>query len=427
MSKSKYKQYPIWVKAAVSMTGRPDLFHDLDIPRTTANYWIKHGYTSDDPIVGSLTAVINESRSELNRLNKNLKEKEALMKLVQDVFEIFGFHLRWKHIDSADAKSRILTAIATAMNSASREACFQTIGLSLSRYKRWRREQRGCGLEEIKICPKQAGNQLTFYEVQTMKNLVTSTEYSHFPIRSLHYFAKREKILFCSYTTWRKYIDQYAWKRPRKKPRTKMKRVGLRAKRPNEIWHLDVSYFILPNKTKCFIQAIIDNYSRYVVAWQVLPSYDGSKTGALVYKAIERVLKKKSSKLHLIVDGGGENKSRSVTKLEEEGFFTKQVALFEISYSNSMVETLFRSLKHNYLFHKDIVTLASLRKHVEFWMTDHNERIPHSSFQGETPLERFNKTWSKRDEIRIFIGQREAIKLRIQQNQKVTCQLCEIA
>src|SRR5208282_3428910 len=101
------------------------------------------------------------------------------------------------------------------------------------------KRDRGCGLTEMKICPKQAGNQLTFQEVQKMKNLVTATEYGHFPIRSLHYFAKREKILFCSYSTWRKYIDQYGWKRPRKKPRAKMIRIGLRAKRPNEIWHLD--------------------------------------------------------------------------------------------------------------------------------------------------------------------------------------------
>lgn len=46
----------------------------------------------------------------------------------------------------------------------------------------------------------------------------------------------------------------------------KKRKIGIRADHPNEIWHLDVSYFILPDKSKCFIQAIIDNYSRYVIA-----------------------------------------------------------------------------------------------------------------------------------------------------------------
>jgi transposase InsO family protein len=105
----------------------------------------------------------------------------------------------------------------------------------------------------------------------------------------------------------------------------------------------------MPNKTKYFIQAIIDNYSRYVVAWQVLESFDGSKTGDLIKKALERTVAPKSKHLKLMVDGGGENRSKSVNKLEDQGLFEKLVARFEISYSNSIVETLFRSLKHNYL------------------------------------------------------------------------------
>ncbi len=126
---------------------------------------------------------------------------------------------------------------------------------------------------------------------------------------------------------------------------------------------------------------------------------------------------KERGKLRLIVDGGGENRSQSVDHLENRGHFRKQIAHFEISYSNSMVETLFRSLKHNYLFHQEIRSLVSLRKHVDFWFKEHNERIPHSSFNGETPVERFRKTWSRENEIRILVRSQEAIKLRIQENQ----------
>src|ERR1035438_419520 len=162
---------------------------------------------------------------------------------------------------------------------------------------------------------------------------VTSKEVLHFPIRSLHYFAKREGTLLCSYSTWRKYIDQYSWKRPRKKKRKEGRKIGIRAKWPNEIWHLDVSYFILPDGTKCFIQAIIDNYSRYVLAWQVLTSYDGERTALLLEEALKKAaqLKSKSTHLELIVDGGGENKANAVQKLEGQGHFKKLVARFHIS------------------------------------------------------------------------------------------------
>lgn len=425
MDTCKYKKYAPSVKAAISLTGIVDLFPDLDIPRTTANYWIDSSLDTDDHIVKALTGAINEMKNELKLSRQQVAEHRALVQLLKHVFFVLGFRLRWKHIDEAQTRSQILDAVATTMTSASRSSCLDAVELSLSRYKRWRRE-RNCKLTKVKACPLGAPNQLTFKEVQTMKSLVTAKEYAHFPIRSLQYFAKKSGILFCSYTTWHKYIEQYKWKRPYKKYRPKLRKIGIRAKRPNEIWHLDVSYFVLPNKTKCFIQAIIDNYSRYVIAWQVLDSYDGSTTAALLSEALRRTysLYNKSERLKLIVDGGGENRSNEVKDLETKGLFTKQVAHFEISFSNSMVETLFRSLKHNYLFHQEITALPSLRRHAGFWFKEHNEKIPHTAFNGETPLERYNQTWSKSDEIRILISQKEAIRLRIKENQKVTCEVC---
>lgn len=426
---NRYKKYDPAIKAAIAMTGRADLFPNLHIPRMTALHWVKHGCNDvEDPILESMIEAINDVKKEGVDANRILAEKESIISLLLETYKILGFQIRWKHIDSSERKMKILNAVEAAMKTASREECLATLGLSLSRYKRWRRERRGCGVSGVKSCPRGSANQLTQKEIQTMRNLVTSKNFSHFPIRSLHFYAKRESILACSYSTWRKYIDHFKWKRPRKQFRERKRRIGLRAKHPNEIWHLDVSYFILPDKTKLFIQAIIDNYSRYVVAWQVMDSYDGSKTGELLQKAIEFTTKPaKGEKLRLIVDGGGENRSRSVNRLEGRGHFRKQVARFEISYSNSMVESLFRSLKHNYLFHQEIQSLSSLKKHSDFWLKEHNEKIPHSSFNGETPAERFRNTWTRENEIRIFVRQQEAVKLRIQENQNVFCESCEVA
>lgn len=338
-----------------------------------------------------------------------------------------GFKLRWKHIDSIKTRDKILEAIATAMTETHLNICLEHLDLSLSRYKRWNREKRGCGLPNIKVCPKgNRLNQLTFEEVQVMRHYVTADEFSYFPIRSLHYFAKRQGTLFCSYSTWTKYIDQYKWLRPRKIPVEKPERLGIRAKRPNEIWHMDVSHFILPNGKTCYIQAIIDNYSRYVLSWQVLESYDGSKTAALLKRALAKV-NISGSGLSVMVDGGGENKSHAVTDLEAQGHFTKVVAQFEISFSNSIVEALFRQLKNNYLYHKDIYTYKSLSRHTSFWFNKHNDVIPHTAFKGETPLERFSQSRDKEEEIRILVGHEDAIKLRIKNNQKIFCQMCEVA
>jgi putative transposase len=376
-----------------------------------------------------MTEAINKSTEKCEALELAQADQRALVRLLKDVFEVLEVGLEWKHIESAKTRARIIGAVSRAMQHSSRNSCLEAIGISLSRYKRWRRDSRGCGIPNTRSCPKGNINQLTSQELKTMKNLVTSLEFAHFPIRSLHFHAKRESLLFCSYSTWRKYITEFNWKRPRKLTRERKYRVGIRAKLPNEIWHLDLSYFTLPNKKKCFIQAIVDNYSRYVVAWQVLESFDGSLTGNLVKMALEKTIyleEKKNPKLRLLVDGGGENKGESVNSLEQQGDFRKEVAQFEIIYSNSIVEAVFRSLKHNYLFHKDVTTFSALARHVDIWFKDHNEKIPHTAFNGETPLERFNRSWNKENEVRIIISHQAATKLRIKENQKVSCSQCEV-
>ena len=424
----RYKKYDPSVRFAIALTGNAKLFPELKIARSTANSWAKAGLVEMDLSHQPLVTALSESKAEISRLQYQTAERTALILLLRDLVKILGFDLARKQVTSPEVKNQILDSIEAAMLGASREACLKAVGLSLSRYKRWRRDRRGCALEELRSCPRRNANQLNFSEIQTMRSLVTSSEYGHFPIRSLHFFAKREGLLFCSYSTWRRYIERFNWKRPRKMFRAKRRRIGIRAAHPNEIWHLDVSYFVLPNKTKCFIQAVVDNYSRFVIAWQTHESFDGAKTHLLLKEAIARTQnsqKANTRQRELIVDGGGENRSREVRALEEEGHFKKRVARFEISFSNSIVETVFRSLKNNYLYHQEITSFSSFKRHVDFWFREHNERIPHASFSGETPKEKYNLTWNQTEELKIIVAQKTAIDLRIKQNQKLSCSICK--
>ena len=421
---SKYASHDPIIKALISKTGKVDLFPNLKIPRTTALYWIEQGYEISDPLLDSLATVISESNDRELESIKLLNESKSVEKLLKEVFETFGHKLAYKQIESKEIREKILTSVKTALSNARLSQCLKAIDLSLSRYKRWKREKRGCGLEVVKFCPRYSQNQLTFNEIELMRDFVTSKKYSHFPVRSLHFYAKREGILFCTYSTWTKYIDQYGWLRPRKKRRKKYERTGIRAKHPNQIWHLDVSYFIFPDGKKAYIQAVIDNYSRYVLAWHILPSYDGAQTTTLLQNALHQSTGKK---LSLIVDGGSENKGPGVKRLEDEGYFKKKVAQFEISFSNSIVEALFRSMKNNYLYHQEIKSFSSLKKHTDFWFKEYNEKIPHTSFSGETPLERFKDSWKMNSEVRIQVAHEEAMKLRIKHNKMVFCKLCDVA
>lgn len=424
----RYRKYDATVKAAISMTGRPNLFPEMKIPKMTALHWIRTEFETSDPVLSGLAIALNEARRESEELKNTLLELQAIVALLHYVHKVLEHKIQWKHISSPDVRGKILDAIQITIETVPRDRCLGEIGLSLSRYKRWRRERRICGYTKAVPCPKWIANQLTLNEIQTMKRLVTSREFAHFPIESLHYYAKREGLLFCAYSTWRKYIELYGWRRERLEYPKPKKKLGIRANAPNEIWHLDLSYWPIPGLRNLYIQVVVDNYSRYAIAWQVLDSYDGSKTATLIKKALLTVAKirKKKKMLDLLVDGGGENKSKKVTELQPLHQFRKRVARFEIEETNAVVESVFRSLKNNYLYHqKGVITVAALTRHVDFWFSEHNKKIPHTAFKGETPWERFNGTWSKKDEIRLLVNHESAVKLRIQENQKVFCEECD--
>ena len=44
-------------------------------------------------------------------------------------------------------------------------------------------------------------------------------------------------------------------------------KVGLRAYAPNELWHVDVTIIRLLDGTKAYLHAVIDNFSRRILAW----------------------------------------------------------------------------------------------------------------------------------------------------------------
>jgi len=91
----------------------------------------------------------------------------------------------------------------------------------------------GCERLGLKKCKIQAGSQLTFKEQEIIYNLVNSKVLNHLSIKRLQYYSFRKKS-----------------------------RTGIRSKRINEIWYMDITEFILSCGSKAYLQVIVDNYSR---------------------------------------------------------------------------------------------------------------------------------------------------------------------
>ena len=118
-----------------------------------------------------------------------------------------------------------------------------------------------------------------------------------------------------------------------------------------------------------------------------------------------------------------ENTNASVGELIESGLLKRILAMTEINYSNSMIEAWWRALKHHWLFLDRLDTISRVRRLVEFYVQEHNSRLPHSAFHGQTPDEMYFGTGAAVPEK--LAGDRVAARRsRLEANRALRCQVC---
>ncbi|MBC7533693.1 MAG: DDE-type integrase/transposase/recombinase [Oligoflexus sp.] len=107
----------------------------------------------------------------------------------------------------------------------------------------------------------------------------------------------------------------------------------------------------LQDRTRAFVQCVIDNFSRYVLAWKVSSDYGGVQTKALLIQALSKAKELGLTMTpNVLVDSGRENINSHVDSLISEHAITRTIAQIDIEFSNSMIEMLFHRMKHRYLF-----------------------------------------------------------------------------
>ncbi len=60
---------------------------------------------------------------------------------------------------------------------------------------------------------------------------------------------------------------------------------GLRATRPNEYWQIDATVIRLTTGIRIYLQAVIDNFSRRILAWRVSEMLSSATTRELLIEA----------------------------------------------------------------------------------------------------------------------------------------------
>ena len=99
--------------------------------------------------------------------------------------------------------------------------------------------------------------------------------------------------------------------------------------------------------TRAYLHAVIDNYSRKVLAWTVASRLEPVTTCNILVAASQHL---DSSGLPptVVADSGVENVNQPVDALLVSAKLRRVLALVEVTYSNSIIEAWWRSLSYYY-------------------------------------------------------------------------------
>ena len=199
-------------------------------------------------------------------------------------------------------------------------------------------------------------------------------------------------------------------------------KVGLRTTRPNEVWHIDTTVIRLLDGSRAYLHAVIDNYSRRILAWHVADAFAPANSVAVFLAASQGATPSERAPL-LLSDAGVESVNAQIDALLGTGGLRRLLAMTELKFSNSMIEAWWRSLKHHWLFLHALDSVATVRRLVAFYVAEHNRVLPHAAFHGQTPDEMYFGTG---EGIPAELATRAdaARRARLQANRSVSCDAC---
>jgi putative transposase len=415
------QRYDHRLRNLVRSTGDVTVATDLGVPRSTARGWLGKA----PKVVVSLDVTdlkASELQQEVLKLRRRVRKLAALLRLALALLRSSGCTLTHERLPDGRAKIRILRAVDRARAFVPLRALLRFLRLFPSRFHAWRRRQLACALDDQSSCPHTSPHRLSPLEVRTSKDMVTALEYRHVPTGTLAVLAQRLGKVWASPSTWYHLVRKFGWRRPRLRVHPAKPKVGLRTTRADEMWHIDTTVIRLLDGTRAYLHAVIDNFSRRILAWRVVDTFAPVNSVAVLLDASRGATSSDTTPV-VLADAGVENVNAQVDALISTGVLRRMLALTELKFSNSMIEAWWRSLKHQWLFLHSFDNVTTVRRLVTFYVDAHNRVLPHSAFRGQTPDEMYFGTG---DAVPADLTSRAAAarRARVEANRSAACQTC---
>ena len=415
------RTYDYRIQEAICESGDRELFPKLNIPRSTIRNWIHRG-TTDVVSCDLADDDRGELVAEIEKLRRHTALLGAIVGLMIAMLRVSKIRLDYDRLPDGDAKRILLRAVERAVKVLPLNSVLRITRLSASRYHSWCRSEVGCDLDDQPSCPRVVPTRLTPNEVENMRKMVESDDHRHMSLRALALHAQRIGKVFASPSTWYRLVRKAGWRRPRNRIYPAKPKLGIRAIAPGELLHLDVTIIRLLDGTRAYLHAVIDNYSRRILSWTLEERLGSGGTCWILREAVVQ-LNACPDHAMVLTDSGSENVNGAVDDLLSGEKLTRVLAQVEITFSNSMIEAFWRSLKHSWLYLHSLDSIAGLRRLVEFYVKAHNEVVPHSAFEGQTPDEVFFGIGAEVPK-NLSDARKKARERRMNANRTAQCDVC---
>ncbi len=150
--------------------------------------------------------------------------------------------------------------------------------------------------------------------------------------------------------------------------------------RPNQAWAMDITYIPMA-RGFVYLAAVVDWFSRRVLAWRLSNAMDTS----FCIEALEEAIEKHGRPEIFNTDQGAQFTSEAFTgRLEEEGIQISMDGKGRWA-DNVFVERLWRSLKYEHVYLHAYVSVGEARMKIARYFEFYNSQRPHSSLGAQTP------------------------------------------
>jgi putative transposase len=163
---------------------------------------------------------------------------------------------------------------------------------------------------------------------------------------------------------------------------------GVTVERPDQVWSTDITYVPL-RAGFMYLAAILDWYSRYVIAWRLSNTLDGS----FCLDMLDEALRQERPEI-FNTDQGVQFTAEAFTKRLESAGVQVSMDGRGRCLDNVFVERLWRTVKYENIYLRGYEQVPELRRGLSEFFRYYNEERFHQSLDYRTPAAVYRSGWS---------------------------------